>query len=64
MSGDTKTVYLADPVHRYDIAGLHQFVIDNFVKLSGGNEISGINNFYGINNFHAPVFAFDGMTTD
>ena len=64
VSGDAKTVYLADPVHRYDIADLHQFVIGNFVKLSGGNEISGINNFYGINNFHAPVFALDGMTAD
>ena len=51
-------------MHRYDIADLSQFVIDNFVKLSGGNEISGINNFYGINNFRAPVFALDGMTAD
>lgn len=64
VSGDSKTVYLADPVHRYDIAGLRQFVIDNFVKLSGGNEISGINNFYGINNFRAPVFALDGIDAD
>ena len=64
VKGDDKTVYLADPVHRYDIAELSQFVIDNFVKLSGGNEISGINNFYGINNFRAPVFALDGMTAD
>ena len=64
VSGDAKTVYLADPVHRYDIADLRQFVIGNFVKLSGGNEISGINNFYGINNFRAPVFALDGMTAD
>ena len=64
VSGDSKTVYLADPVHRYDIADLRQFVIGNFVKLSGGNEISGINNFYGINKFHAPVFALDGMTAD
>lgn len=64
VSGDAKTVYLADPVHRYDIAGLRQFVIDNFVKLSGGNEISGINNFYGINNFRAPVFTLCGLTAD
>ena len=55
VSGDSRTVYLANPVHRYDIADLSQFVIGNFVKLSGGNEISGINNFYGINNFVGSV---------
>ena len=64
VSGDSRTVYLANPVHRYDIADLSQFVIGNFVKLSGGNEISGINNFYGINNFRAPVSTLCGLTAD
>lgn len=39
--------HLANPVHKYDVTDLRQFVVDNFVKLSGGNEISGINNFIG-----------------
>ena len=55
---------LANPVHGYDVAGLRKFVVDNFVKLSGGNKISGVNDFYGINNFHAPLFALDGLTAD
>lgn len=55
---------LANPVHGYDVTDLRRFVIDNFAKLSGGNEISGINNFYGINNFRAPLLALDGLTAD
>ena len=51
VAGDDKTVYLADPVHRYDIAELRQFIIDNFAKLSGNNEISGGNMFHGVNSF-------------
>lgn len=47
VTGDDKTVYLADPVHRYDLTDLREFVISNFVKLSGGNEISGDNAFLG-----------------
>lgn len=49
---------LADPVHKYDVADLRKFVVDNFVKLSGGNEISGVNNF------HGQLFALDGLTAD
>lgn len=51
VSGDNKTVYLADPVHKYDIAKLYQFVTDNFAKLSGDNDISGGNSFHGANLF-------------
>jgi hypothetical protein len=47
ISSDNKNVYLANPVHKYDIAELRQFVIDNFVKLSGDNEISNNNRFLG-----------------
>ena len=55
VSGDSKTVYLADPVHRYDLAELSDFVIDNFVKLSGNNEISGGNLFHGVNSFDGEI---------
>ena len=55
VTGDNKTVYLADPVHRYDIAELRQFVIDNFVKLSGNNEIEGGNLFHGVNSFDGEI---------
>ena len=55
VSGDNKTVYLADPVHRYDLAELSDFVIDNFVKLSGNNEIDGRNLFHGVNSFDGEI---------
>ena len=55
VSGDNKTVYLADPVHRYDLAELSDFVIDNFVKLSGNNEIDGGNLFHGVNSFDGEI---------
>ena len=55
VSGDNKTVYLADPVHRYDLAELSDFIIDNFVKLSGNNEIDGGNLFHGVNSFDGEI---------
>jgi hypothetical protein len=45
--GDNKNVYHANPVHKYNIAELYNFVIDNFAKLSGNNEISNDNVFLG-----------------
>lgn len=54
-TGDNKTIYLADPVHRYDLAELSDFVIDNFVKLSGNNEIDGGNLFHGVNSFDGEI---------
>ena len=62
VKGDSKTVYLANPVHRYDIADLRQFVIDNFVKLSGGNEIKGGNLFHGVNSFDGEISAAGSLS--
>ena len=42
-------------MHRYDLAELSDFVIDNFVKLSGGNEIKGGNLFHGVNSFDGEI---------
>ena len=62
VKGDSKTVYLANPVHRYDIADLRQFVIGNFVKLSGGNEIKGGNLFHGVNSFDGEISAAGSLS--
>ena len=64
VTGDNKTVYLADPVHRYDITDLRRFVIDNFVKLSGNNEISGGNLFSGVNSFDGKISAADDLSVE
>ena len=42
-------------MHRYDLAELSDFVIDNFVKLSGNNEIDGRNLFHGVNSFDGEI---------
>lgn len=42
-------------MHRYDLAELSDFVIDNFVKLSGNNEIDGGNLFHGVNSFDSEI---------
>ncbi len=64
VTGDNKTVYLADPVHRYDIAELRQFVIDNFVKLSGNNEIDGGNLFHGVNSFDGEISVTGNLSVE